>query len=215
MAKLRTRACLRPQARHGRAHHRLDALKLYDDLSEKQAERFIVVLGLSSRRLPKPTSLFGDLRLRLLDHDGRSARGFRPASSSRYRASPKPLSFGIRQIEFSDTFACIVERDSHFRSFTIRDFLSRLVRDENCLARHLQPPSRRTLEMYVKKRDKRKRPRHRAGVFESKIRARPRVSPEARAANKSRGAEVGEDADDGDSSPEEQPRSDERETHAH
>ena len=149
-------------------------MKLYDDLSEKQAERVIVVLGLSSRRLPKPTSLFGDLRLRLLDHDRRLARGFRPASSSSYRATPKPLGFGIRQIEFSDTFACVVERDSHFRSFTIRDFLSRLIRDENCLARHLQPPSRRTLEMYVKKRDKRKQPRHRAGG----LRVQNRHSPE-------------------------------------
>jgi hypothetical protein len=172
-------------------------LKLYDDLSEKQSERFIVVRGLSPRRLPKPTCLFGDLRLRLLDHDGRLARGLWLASSSSYRATAKPLGFGIGQIEFPHTFACVVERDSHFRAFTIRDFLSRLVRNENCLARHLQPPSSRALEMYVKSKTKESSPDTGRGVFELG------------------GAKVGEDADDGDGSPEEQPRSDKRETHAH
>ena len=87
---------LRAQARHGSAHHHLHALKLYDDLCEKESERLIVVLRLSPRRLPKPTCLFFDLRLRLLDHDGLLARGLWSSPSASHRTPAELLSLSVR-----------------------------------------------------------------------------------------------------------------------
>ena len=71
-------------------------LKLYDDLGEKESERLIVVLRLSPRRLPKPTRLFCDLRLRLLDHDGLLARGLWSSPSASHRTPAELLSLSVR-----------------------------------------------------------------------------------------------------------------------
>ncbi len=69
-------------------------------------------------------------------------RSLRLAPTPRDSSSAKPVGFGVCQVKLTHTLPCIRKGDANRCSLAVRDFVTRLVADPNCLARHRCSPFR-------------------------------------------------------------------------